>query len=693
MRLSKPQNFIAAALGGASAGFVVAAIPHTPVWKAIEIGHARAYAIEGFVLFAGRVLPGAVLNTMVSPAGIFVFFIILGILMSLPAPLFAGRKQTAARNPMISGAVWAWAGFVFLFLASMLKTLFFYPVRTIFSFRGFLFLATAAVLTAAAGFLLNLILKTVRRAGPTLVLAPVIAAAVFLLPLGGSRDAAPGDIRKVLLVGIDAATWNVILPLVEEGRLPHFRSFMDEGSYGQLRSFLPISSPLLWTTIATGKRPAEHGITGFTVQSPETGGVLPISVGARTAPALWDIAGNSDKSVGVVNWYGGWPAEEVNGVFVSSRIGLRTIPLRVHPPERTGEFEELAPEEAILESDPVSRLTFHLWNEDRPDLLMAFFPRLDFLQHRYWKYHDLVRNGRLSRGLHPGTPSREIEDLGDVVLSEYLRLDTVLGGLIETSGKDTAIVVVSDHGAGPARGPRTFQTRPLLEHLGWLHLEPGAKNIDWKRTQVFDGSMDIKPRRLPRTFLLNSRPEGPFGDGTETGESRAFIAEALNSLDALRTVSGRRVITRIKTEKDTVSGKTKILVWINLDIHADDPVIFSDSSVPAGDLFQQQRLSGMHRLEGVFLARGPGIRKGYRIKGASVMDIAPTVLHLLGLPAARDMGGRILTEMFAPGSPGSRPLRRIPTYQPDGPRQPLLPEKTEADEKILEELRTLGYIR
>ena len=101
----------------------------------------------------------------------------------------------------------------------------------------------------------------------------------------------------------------------------------------------------------------------------------------------------------------------------------------------------------------------------------------------------------------------------------------------------------------------------------------------------------------------------------------------------------------------------------------------------------------MHRLEGVFLARGPGIRKGHRIKDASVMDIVPTVLHLLGLPAARDMGGRILTGIFAPDSQASRPAGRIPSYQPDGPRQPRLPEKTGADKKILEELRTLGYIR
>lgn len=693
MQLPQAKVFIAAILGGASAGSTVAAIPYTPLWKAIEIVHARAYAIEGFVLFAGRVLPGAVLNAMVSPVGIFVFFIILGTLMSLPALLFAGRKPSAGRNRLISGAVWAWSGFAFLFLAAMVKTLFFYPVRTIFSFRGFLFLATAAVLAATAGFLLNLILKIVRRAGTALVLAPVIAAAVFLLPLGGSRDAVPGDIRKVLLIGIDAATWNALLPLVKEGRLPHFRSFIEDGSYGSLRSFLPIRSPMIWTTIATGKRPAEHGITGFTFTSPISGDLLPISIGLRTAPALWDIAGKSDKSVGIVNWYGSWPAEEVNGVFISNRIGVRGTPLRIHPPDRLNEFEDLVPDEVSLKTDAAGRLVVRTWDQDRPDLLMGFFVRLDNLQHRFWKHHALNRKESLSRLLHPNVSPDEIAAFGDVIASEYRLLDAILGRLMESSGKDTAIVVVSDHGAGSARGFLAFQSESMLKHLGWLAYETKTEHIDWERTRLYDGSVYGIPRSEARTFLLNMRPEGPFGGDPENPEARAFLEDALNVLDGLRTASGRRLITRIKVEKDEESGIDKILAWIDHEISPKDAVVFQGRSVSTGRLFLNQELSGMHRLEGVFLARGPGIRKGRRIKDASVMDIAPTVLHLLGLPAARDMGGRILTEIFAPGSPASRPLRRISTYQPDGPRQPRLPEKTEADEKILEELRTLGYIR
>ena len=123
--------------------------------------------------------------------------------------------------------------------------------------------------------------------------------------------------QKVYLIGIDGASWNLMAGPLSEGKLPHFKKLMEEGTYGPLKSFVPTKSPILWTSIATGKSQLKHGIGNFTAE--KDGQMIPVSGGQRITKAYWNILSDYGLRVGVVNWWVTWPPEKINGYMVSDR--------------------------------------------------------------------------------------------------------------------------------------------------------------------------------------------------------------------------------------------------------------------------------------------------------------------------------------------------------------------------------------
>ena len=119
---------------------------------------------------------------------------------------------------------------------------------------------------------------------------------------------------RVLLVGIDGASFRVITPLSQDGQLPHLRELARHGIHGKLRAHMPLWSPRIWTSIASGKNPEKHGILGFVHDQ-----VLYRSTD-RKVHALWNIASDRGLSVGVVNWWDSYPPEKINGVMISDHV-------------------------------------------------------------------------------------------------------------------------------------------------------------------------------------------------------------------------------------------------------------------------------------------------------------------------------------------------------------------------------------
>jgi predicted AlkP superfamily phosphohydrolase/phosphomutase len=130
--------------------------------------------------------------------------------------------------------------------------------------------------------------------------------------------------RKVLLVGWDAADWNILTPLLDSGLMPSLQSVIEGGVMGSVAALDPMISPMLWTTAATGKRPEDHGVLGFLEPDPGSGGLRPVRGTSRTVKALWNILSQSGLRSNVVGWLATHPAESIDGAVVSDMY-VRTV--------------------------------------------------------------------------------------------------------------------------------------------------------------------------------------------------------------------------------------------------------------------------------------------------------------------------------------------------------------------------------
>ncbi|MBA3481395.1 MAG: alkaline phosphatase family protein [Pirellulales bacterium] len=133
-------------------------------------------------------------------------------------------------------------------------------------------------------------------------------------------------VNKLLLVGWDAADWEVIQPLLDRGELPTLRRLIENGASGPLASLEPMLSPMLWTSIATGKHPHKHGIHGFTEARPDGRGIRAAASTSRTTKAIWNILSQNNLRTSAVGWYASHPAEPIRGVCVSNHYTVAPQP-------------------------------------------------------------------------------------------------------------------------------------------------------------------------------------------------------------------------------------------------------------------------------------------------------------------------------------------------------------------------------
>src|SRR5262249_43973801 len=125
---------------------------------------------------------------------------------------------------------------------------------------------------------------------------------------------------KIAILGLDGADWELIDPLLARGEMPNLARLKERGAWGNMKTMSPTLSPLLWTSMATGKTPEEHGIVDFLVKDPATGKVVPVSSRSRRVQALWNMFGAAGRKSAFVAWWGTWPAEQVDGTMVSDRV-------------------------------------------------------------------------------------------------------------------------------------------------------------------------------------------------------------------------------------------------------------------------------------------------------------------------------------------------------------------------------------
>jgi tetratricopeptide (TPR) repeat protein len=283
--------------------------------------------------------------------------------------------------------------------------------------------------------------------------------------------------KKVLLIGWDAADWKVINPLLDQGLMPTLDDFINHGVMGNLATLRPILSPMLWNSIATGKRANKHGIHGFMEPDTQNGGIRPVSSTSRKVKAIWNILTQRGFKTHVLGWFAGHPAEPINGVSISDLYPYATAPHdqpwplppgAVHPESLRDTFAELrmhpadVTEAAILPWIPRASEI----DQEKDKGLMSFAKILSencsihnaatwILQNEPWDFMAVYYNGidHFCHGFmhyHPprmdGIPEDRFEIYKDVVNGAYRFHDMMLETLLNLAGPDATVLLVSDHG-------------------------------------------------------------------------------------------------------------------------------------------------------------------------------------------------------------------------------------------------------
>jgi predicted AlkP superfamily phosphohydrolase/phosphomutase/tetratricopeptide (TPR) repeat protein len=350
--------------------------------------------------------------------------------------------------------------------------------------------------------------------------------------------------RKVLLVGWDAADWKVIHPLMDAGKMPNVRRLVENGATGQIATLHPPLSPMLWTSIATGKRPFKHGILGFSEPTPDGRGVQPVTNLSRKSKALWNILNQNHLRSVVIGWWPSHPAEPIDGVMVSDHFHRAGGPLdkgwpppanAVHPPELAATLADLRVHPDLLtpqmvepfiplakdiDQDNDKRLGLFLrtlaecmsihaaaiWLLDHQpwDFFAVYYDAIDHFCHGFMKYHP-PRQSWIGE--------RDFELYQNVVSMAYQFHDRMLGTLLEKAGKDTTVVLMSDHGfhpdhLRPASIP-DIPAGPAIEHRDFGILAISGPDI--KRNALLYGAsvLDV----VPTLLTLFGLPVGEDMDG------------------------------------------------------------------------------------------------------------------------------------------------------------------------------------
>jgi len=489
--------------------------------------------------------------------------------------------------------------------------------------------------------------------------------AMLLLASGGCGKEPPPKPHPVLVVGIDGGEWKVIRKLWAEGRLPNLKALAERGTTATLRTAYN-SSPVIWTTIATGVTPREHGITDFVVPTPK--GDVPISSDVRKVPAIWNMLTQSGRRVAVLGWWGSWPAEEINGVVVTDRA-LLDLERRVSPPSYLPTFlEEVrrareepslfgAEDEAEMRDRAIARAAVTLEGQGF-DLLMVYFRSPDIVSHNHWRsYEPEAFEGAADSADHDRVPR------------SYEAVDQALGRLLKAGPKDLNVLVISDHGFHAARPE---EVKVLLD------MDAVLKRLGYLDRIYTHGTPSFRQVKLLRFAKV---PPG------ERGDLRRRLAA---DLAAITWESGAPVfLVRDARPREIKEGADFAVV---VQMEGATPALRIRGEQFEGAIESLSRISGTHtrNTHGIFLAAGPDIDPDAKLEGIRVHDITPTLLYGLGLPVAESFAGKPRADLFTAEFREEHPVRTIKSW---GKRKSAGARTSKEDEKLLEELRALGYIQ
>lgn len=530
--------------------------------------------------------------------------------------------------------------------------------------------------------------------------------------------------KHAVLIGLDGATYSVLDPLVDRGIMPFLREFWRKGSRCALRSVVPPLTPPAWTSLVTGRSPGQHGVFDFFLREENTPHIRFATSKDVACETVWSIANRNRCRVTTLNFPLMMPPPPLDGHVVAGgwmtprQLRLGCFPEGLYDSlKRIPGFEprslamDMAAEEKALEGcEPheyenwiqmhIDRerqwfgILRHLMREEPSGLTAILFDGVDKIQHLCWPF--LAPEGE-ERSLEPWE-----QRVRDTALTYFSELDRLLAEIDALAGRESTILMASDHGFGPQR--MTFFVNAWLEKEGWLSWANAAPPreskgaalgmgqlarhvtlLDWEKTRAYAATPSSNGIHI-------AVANGDSGPGLPPAEYQAFRKRLIDSLYSLTCPeTGERIVERIWTREEAFEGP-----FLNrapdLTLGLADgglvSILGSDAAVKI-----RERPSGTHRPLGVFMAKGPGIREGNRTGERSILDVAPTLLYALGMEIPGDMEGRVAEEIFKRPFLEEHPVLRggVSFHKPPSPGENIQFD-AEAEAEMARRLRALGYI-
>ena len=548
---------------------------------------------------------------------------------------------------------------------------------------------------------------------------------------------------KLLVLGLDGATFDIIMPAIKKGQLPTFERLMKNGVFGKLESTIPPQTAPAWVSFMTGKNPGKHGIISFMDYNPQRYDAIyeqkintPESYSGST---FFDLLSSNGHKVGVITLPMTYPPWSINGIMISGypcpdtdKIYSTSKGINLNIKEKLNfdaNYYQTASEEQVFNdglemSEKRTNLAIDLVRNHNLDCLILVLGEIDRAQHDFWIYFDKNISKLLS--------NKKVHNFKDAILKTYQNTEIQIEKLLSLTDEKTMIFIISDHGGGPY--PKIFfNTNRWLRNLRLLELNKNkAKRFDLLR-DIYDRYVNTLKRKSKlilkidqlilnkkrlRRFHLNNfnwektkafrypmaypadgivinlegrQEKGIVKKGKEYHDLRNYIIDELKKLS--HPITGEKVVKNCYKREELYDGifleKLPDIIFLLEDN-------FFHGRSCSGDIFTNipstkvKNERGVHHIDGIFLANGQVFNRGERINNIKIIDIAPTILYSMGIPIPKDIDGNVQIDLFTEKFKSSTKVNyQLKIKKKEGARVSLTNKE---QEEIKIKLRGLGYI-
>ncbi|UCE96563.1 MAG: alkaline phosphatase family protein [Candidatus Bathyarchaeota archaeon] len=459
--------------------------------------------------------------------------------------------------------------------------------------------------------------------------------------------------KRVLVIGLDCAPPELLFDLFAD-ELPNIKRMLDNGVYARMESSHPPITIPAWMVMATSKNAGKLGVYGFRHRKPGTYNKMWLanshSIREKT---VWDILGEHNKKVVVVGVPPAYPPKPVNGSQISCFMTPGADKDYTYPQRLKKEIERLIGEyllDIVFRTDEKDKLLQQLYDMTKQHFTVLkylaktkpwhFFMfveiGVDRVHHAFWKFFDKKH--------HLYEPDNKYED---VILNYYRLVDREIGKLLELTDDNTSVILVSDHGAKSMKG--AFCINQWLAENGYLTFKKippqgsslAEADIDWAKTQVWGwGGYHAR-------IFFNVKGREPQGV-IEPENYESFREQVISDLKVIQGPNSEKWNTKVYTPEEIYPDG--IGDYPDLTVYFDDLNWRSAGTLGYDSYYLSENDKGpddaVHSQKGVFIYYDPKRDAGgERIKDLSLLDFAPTVLKVIGVPTPKDMEGKIIKEV------------------------------------------------